>query len=198
MDGFERRREQKKKAILQAAMDLFMAHGTQKVSVAEIADKANVSQVTIYNYFGNKHNLVEEAIVYCIHQIWSEYEALFDSDLPFIDKIRNAMFFKIRSTTNIHPDTFAAFLQKYASGNAFLETFLQEKMMPRMVALIEDGKREGYVDPKLSNESILMFFQMFKEYMQKEEVYPHLQRMTEDLTKLFFYGLVGQKDNLLD
>jgi hypothetical protein len=68
---------------------------------------------------------------------------------------------------------------------------------PRLIALIDEGKREGYVDPDLSNESILIFLQMFKENIQKEEVYPHLQKLTEDLTKLFFYGLVGRKDHLI-
>lgn len=197
MDGFERRREQKKKDILQAAMDLFMTYGPEKVSIAEIASKANVSQVTIYNYFGNKHNLIEEMIVYSLRQIWSEYETLFDSDLPFIEKVRKSMFHKIQSATAIHPDAFVQFIKKYNAGVPVLETFMQEKIMPKMMALIEEGKRDGYVDPDLSDEAVLMFIQMFREFMQKEEVYPHLQRMTGDLTKLFFYGLVGSKDNLV-
>lgn len=197
MDGFERRREQKKKDILQAAMDLFMTYGPEKVSIAEIASKANVSQVTIYNYFGNKHNLIEEMIVYSLRQIWSEYETLFDSDLPFIEKVRKSMFHKIQSATAIHPDAFVQFIKKYNAGVPVLETFMQEKIMPKMMALIEEGKRDGYVDPDLSDEAVLMFIQMFREFMQKEEVYPHLQRMTGDLTKLFFYGLVGRKDNLV-
>lgn len=197
MDGFERRREQKKKDILQAAMDLFMTYGPEKVSIAEIASKANVSQVTIYNYFGNKHNLIEEMIVYSLRQIWSEYETLFDSDLPFIEKVRKSMFHKIQSATAIHPDAFVQFIKKYNAGVPVLETFMQEKIMPKMMALIEEGKRDGYVDPDLSDEAVLMFIQMFREFMQKEEVYPHLQKITGDLTKLFFYGLVGRKDNLV-
>lgn len=197
MDGFERRREQKKKDILQAAMDLFMTYGPEKVSIAEIASKANVSQVTIYNYFGNKHNLIEEMIVYSLHHIWSDYETLFDSDLPFIEKVRKSMFHKIQSATAIHPDAFVQFIKKYNAGVPVLETFMQEKIMPKMMALIEEGKRDGYVDPDLSDEAVLMFIQMFREFMQKEEVYPHLQKITGDLTKLFFYGLVGRKDNLV-
>lgn len=197
MDGFKRRREQKKKDILQAAMDLFMTYGIQKVSVAEIASKANVSQVTIYNYFGNKHNLVEETFAYALDKIWSDYEKILDSDLPFIEKIKSTMFFKIQSAHNVHPDTLIYFTKKYTSGAPYFETIMREKIMPRVIALIDEGKREGYVDPDLSNESILIFIQMFKEYLQKEEVYPHVQKLTEDLTKLFFYGLVGRKDNLV-
>ena len=58
MDGFEKRREQKKKDILKAALSLFQQYGVQKVTISEIAKKANVSQVTIYNYFESKDNLL--------------------------------------------------------------------------------------------------------------------------------------------
>jgi len=198
MDGYQRRREQKKKDILRTAADLFFTYGIPKVSVAEIASQANVSQVTIYNYFGSKHNLVEEMLVYYLDQIWSEYEQMLSSDLPFIEKIQKVMFNKINSANQVHPDTFTHFMKKYAAGVPFVEKMIQEKMMPRLMDLINEGKQEGYIDPGLSNESVIAFVQMFKDYMQKEEAFPHLQKLTGDLTKLFFYGLVGSKHNLTE
>ncbi len=62
MNGFERRRELKKKSILQAAYDLFSARGIKDVGIAEIAQKAAVSQVSIYNFFDSKENLVRQAM----------------------------------------------------------------------------------------------------------------------------------------
>lgn len=196
MDGYQRRREQKKKDILRTAVDLFLTYGIQKVSIAEIASQANVSQVTIYNYFGSKHNLVEEMLVYYLDQLWSEYEKMLSSDLPFIEKIKNMMFTKIDSANQVHPDAFTHFMKKYAAGVPYLEKMMQERILPRLITLIDEGRQEGYVDPGLSNESVLVFIQMFKDYMQKEEAFPHLQKLTGDLTRLFFYGLVGSKHNL--
>src|SRR5690554_5735283 len=94
MDGFERRREQKKKDILQAALDLFMKYGTQKVSVSEIAKKANVSQVTIYNYFESKDLLINEVLKYYIDKVWNEQIQILDSDLPFNEKLQTIAFQK--------------------------------------------------------------------------------------------------------
>ena len=54
MDGFERRRQNKKNSILKASLKLFKQYGYNKVSVAEIAKEASVSQVSIYNYFKSK------------------------------------------------------------------------------------------------------------------------------------------------
>ena len=48
MDGFERRKEQKKEDIRRAALALFQSYGFKKVSIDEIARKAGVSQVTIF------------------------------------------------------------------------------------------------------------------------------------------------------
>ncbi|GBF77910.1 TetR family transcriptional regulator [Paenibacillus sp. 598K] len=195
MDGYQKRSEQKKQDILRSAVNLFLTYGIQKVSVAEIARQANVSQVTIYNYFGSKHKLVEEMIIFYLDQVWSDFENILTSDKPFIEKIKHLMFTKIEAANDLHRDSFNHFMKKYAAGLPYVEQMMQEKIMPGLMALIEEGKQEGYVDPNLANESVLVFIQMFRDYMQKEEALPHLQKMTGDLMKLFFYGLIGSKHN---
>ncbi len=57
MNGFEQRRNEKKKAIMKAALALFDQYGFDKVTVTEIAEKAHVSKVSIYKYFESKGNL---------------------------------------------------------------------------------------------------------------------------------------------
>lgn len=49
-------------SILQTAIELFSVWGIKAVSIAEIAQKANVSQVSIYNFFGSKDNLAKQVI----------------------------------------------------------------------------------------------------------------------------------------
>jgi AcrR family transcriptional regulator len=53
MNGFERRKKRKRENICRAAFELFCTLGMQKTKIAQIAKKADVSQVTIYNYFGS-------------------------------------------------------------------------------------------------------------------------------------------------
>ncbi|PAM95610.1 TetR family transcriptional regulator, partial [Flavobacterium sp. IR1] len=94
MDGFERRREQKKQQILGAALELFMEYGIQKVSISEIAKKANVSQVTIYNYFESKHNLIHEVFIYYVDQASAQFDQPVFSDIPFPEQIKKLIFNK--------------------------------------------------------------------------------------------------------
>ena len=56
MDGFERRKEQKKESIRRAALELFQSYGFDKVSLNDIARRARVSHVTIYNHLAVRKN----------------------------------------------------------------------------------------------------------------------------------------------
>src|SRR5690625_1864846 len=94
MNGFERRKEMKKTNILDTALRLFLDEGVRSVSVAEIARQAEVSQVTIYNYFESKDNLIEEVIKYYLQQVWDEYIDIFEKDISFPDKVKKIIFDK--------------------------------------------------------------------------------------------------------
>ncbi|CDQ41184.1 MULTISPECIES: TetR/AcrR family transcriptional regulator [Virgibacillus] len=195
MDGFKRRRELKKSHILQAALTLFMDFGVQKVSIKEIATKANVSQVTIYNYFESKNNLVHEVIKHYISETWWEFESLFDNDLPFPEKIKKLIFAKTETAQHINSNFYNVIMKEYSAGISYIEELYQKKAIPKMMELFEEGKREGYVDPDLSNESILMYFHIFKEAMQREDIYNKILPMTEDIMKILFYGIIGKGDH---
>jgi AcrR family transcriptional regulator len=54
----ERKKQETRFAIFSAAMDLFLAKGFDNVSVAQVAASANVSSVTVFNYFPAKEDLI--------------------------------------------------------------------------------------------------------------------------------------------
>ncbi|MGW1751070.1 TetR/AcrR family transcriptional regulator [Streptomyces sp. NPDC002092] len=54
----ERKKAQTARRIWQVAVELFIERGFDAVSVQEIADAAEVSKMTVFNYFGSKEDLV--------------------------------------------------------------------------------------------------------------------------------------------
>ncbi|MES9506758.1 helix-turn-helix domain-containing protein [Streptomyces sp. NPDC000609] len=54
----ERKKLQTRHRLLAAATELFAERGFDKVSVAEIAEAADVSKMTVFNYFSGKEDLV--------------------------------------------------------------------------------------------------------------------------------------------
>lgn len=53
----QRKKEQTRQAIYEAARRLFSERGFNRVTVAEVAREANVSEVTVFNYFPTKEDL---------------------------------------------------------------------------------------------------------------------------------------------
>src|SRR6201995_4380458 len=54
----ERKRRQARQRIIQAAEELFLAHGFDDVSVGDIAERAEVGRTTFFRLFGDKQEVV--------------------------------------------------------------------------------------------------------------------------------------------
>src|SRR5690348_4294169 len=54
----ERKKAETRQSLWHAAVELFLERGYDNVSIAEIAAAANVSKMTVFNYFSTKDDLV--------------------------------------------------------------------------------------------------------------------------------------------
>lgn len=54
----ERKKSEVRRAILKAAEDLFRQHGYHETSMSQIAEAANISRKTLFNYCDNKETIV--------------------------------------------------------------------------------------------------------------------------------------------
>lgn len=194
MDGFQRRKEKKKEDILEAATALFMEEGIQKVAISEIAKKANVSQVTIYNYFESKHNLIHEVVIFYIDNALKEFKAIIHDTIPFPEKVKHIIFHKKERAIKIHEEFYQYLMKEYATEGHYFEKIYMEKAIPYFAEFFNQGKEQGFINRNLSNEAILLYIQMIAEYFRKEEIYQHALPLTDDLTNIFFYGIVGKGD----
>ncbi len=193
MDGFEKRRDQKKKDILKAALTLFMEYGIQKVAITEIAKKASVSQVTIYNYFDSKENLVRSVFKFYVDQVWEEQKELLERNLPFNEKITKIIFEKGTAANQISETFFQDFMKDYAMGQSYAEEIYEKEALPLLIKLFNEGREQGYIDDAVSDEAILFYLKMFQEYLQREDSAKMALPVAEELTKLFFYGIAGKR-----
>src|SRR5665811_191190 len=113
MDGFERRRQQKKDSILKAAKELYKQYGYKKASVAEIAKRASVSQVSIYNFFGSKENLKQELLKKLVNDNFLEMMIILKSHDAIKLKFEKLLVSKINFLKSI----FVYFFPKYLEND---------------------------------------------------------------------------------
>lgn len=194
MDGFERRTERKKEDIRKAAFELFSAYGVQKVSIAEIAQKAKVSQVTIYNYFGSKDDLLRDSILSLLNKRLQEDIEVIESNLPFPKKIETYISEKTSELSAMDPNFLRLMKLKDPIIRQIAEDFTKNKYIPLILKLIEKGREEGCIHHNISNEAILIYINMFREGKRSDALlnFEQSRDLFKQLVTLFFYGIFGK------
>ncbi|EAC8743135.1 TetR/AcrR family transcriptional regulator, partial [Listeria monocytogenes] len=91
MNNYEKRTLSKKTAIIEAAQILFGKQGFTAVSIKDIAALADVSQVSIYNYFGSKEALIGECARVIMQDTIALAEEILASEGTFTQKLERAI-----------------------------------------------------------------------------------------------------------
>ena len=195
MDGFERRKEQKKESIRRAALELFQNYGFKKVSVNDIAERAGVSQVTIYNHFGSKEALVCDVLRWYAMILLAKYKNMIESDRPFLEKLEDIVFDKSEVVSQFQGELLRNWMQNDPSMQAFIEDLLANHVVPVARNLLEEGIQQGYIDRRFSSETIMTYFEIIRrglfstpEMSERAEKNPALMK---ELIELMTYGLNG-------
>ena len=195
MNGFERRKEQKREIILRAALALFQAFGFSKVSIGDIAHRAGVSQVTIYNHFGNKEGLTREVIKGFIRSLLDKYRKVINGQGSYMEKLE----FIIYDKTEVAQQFQGELLGRMVFSDPYIEQIIQSmwqtEVKQLMLDLVEDGKNQGYINPQLSEEAVLVYLEILRKGMFADPAVPtRMERhpqLVHDLNSLFLYGLNG-------
>lgn len=196
MNGFERRKQTKMEQIQKAAFQLFTQYGINKVNIQEIAAAANVSQVTIYNYYGSKDALAIQVIKRFFQEQIDFYTDLFKMDIPFKEKMEKLVEQKIAHSKAIGPELLEYMMADEGEMKQIMTDFTVNQSIPLFKSFIESGKKEGHIRDDLSFETIMFYFNMFASevYKHPEFILDHKDRnkMTKEFLHLFFYGLTGK------
>ena len=73
--------------ILQAAYDLFVAHGFKAVSMQQIADAASITKATLYHHFLNKEALFSEVVLAAMEHMRGELDEIISSGVSPADQL---------------------------------------------------------------------------------------------------------------
>lgn len=190
MNGYERRTQEKRDAIVKVAQELFAEKGIATVSVTDIAAKANVSRVTLFKYFGDKETLAKEAMFSWIELLMREYETILSSAKPFHQKLLGLLSTRLAGRERIGE----RFIHSTAWDDPELLRLIKEMTathaLPIIMQFIEEGKRSGDIDSSLDNEAILAYFSAFGPIVKNPEYIKKGKEFQTSMFNLFMGGLI--------
>ena len=197
MNGFEKVKEKKKRAIKDAALLLFSERGFNEVKIEDIAKEAKVSQVTIYNHFGSKDALFRELIQEFATTEFQYYQELASENIPFHEMMHKMIVRKMESGGLFHPDMLLQVIQKDPELREFIYRYQNETVLPWFLKLLENAQRKNEINPNLSKEMILLYIQMFSKLGDDYGVQlleGDREKHIQDIVTMFFYGLSNPED----
>ncbi len=192
MDGFQRRAKRKQHSILAAAENFIITHGLRGTTIQMIAKAADVSQVSIYNYFEHKDRVIYEVMKRLLENQTKTFESIvYDASKTFDKKLDELLVFTNNALDDLHEDVIAyLFNRNHKAMRELLDWYTTNRIMMGMDHLIREGKKEGVVLNKISESSIMAFLGLYKAL--DFSTYHYHKTTLKDLVHMFFYGIRGQ------
>ncbi|AEO06699.1 TetR/AcrR family transcriptional regulator [Listeria monocytogenes] len=191
MNNYEKRTLSKKTAIIEAALILFGKQGFTAVSIKDIAALADVSQVSIYNYFGSKEALIGECARVIMQDTIALAEEILASEGTFTQKLERAIQL---CNTEINL-SLSKFISKEASKDQqfliLLVNNINSLKKDIYMKYVAAGKEAQVIDNAISDEVIQLFIDAINSLgltVPEEE----LEEKQAEIIQLFLYGLIGQ------
>lgn len=202
MDGFAKRKQQSKEDIRRAAGELFNQFGVDRVSIADIARKAGVSQATIYNNFDNKEALTREFVSSAVSELISQVRAVIETPRNYQDKMEAFFQFIDQMLANIKPN---GEISPVFSGSTDLQldpeikkirAEAQEQMIGLLLALTEEGRQQDQINPHISDAALRLYFTTFLDLFSGTDIQQVAIRnpnLVKELGNLMMFGLRGSR-----
>jgi AcrR family transcriptional regulator len=197
----KRRIAARKAQILKAAETVFSQKGYERATTREIADAADISEGTLYNYFGSKSDLLDAVAKSFAHDIVNEITTLEVDNLH--DMMAELLTARLRSgrerrllmlflfEARLNPDAHRTYIQEAVQE-------IISAMEKRFQREIENGVMRP-IDPAIMaraiSATVMGFAALYEmgQYGQGRNGIPP-QRWGEELTNLFLTGLQAAND----
>ena len=159
------RKEEKKKSIMDTALQLFAQRGYYEITISDIAKEMGMSVGNLYNYFSSKDALAKELMLYISKILGERIRAINLEPITTREKIEKivAFYFEMVET---RPELIQYFLRIYLShkeifkdgceGMVCVSPFVTEIMI-----LFEEGVRSG----ELKDQDFFSAFGLFMGYL---------------------------------
>ena len=191
----------KRKSIIDAAIEVFGRNGFQNSTISEIAQKANVAEGTIYQYFRNKEDLFFSIAIDKTKEFCGELELHLQGITGSINKVRKFVWYYIHHL-QANPEYARALMLEMRVNRNFNKTKTYETFTPmthRILEIIEEGQEEGTIRKDVDIYNIRHVIlgsleHIVTRWVLKDEKYDLLAQY-DDILNLILHG-IGDPDTV--
>ena len=144
----ERQRELRENVILDAAYELLLEQGYQKMNMDELAARVGIAKMTLYQHFSSKEALAVGVIVRGMRIIEEELEPVFASERPALERLREIFVHSLEQRAVIRRVNIELALATVLQNPVYQAQY--KRISAQWAQLIDQAKAEGAVDESLS------------------------------------------------
>jgi len=186
---------ERRQSIIQAAIEVFGKNGFKNSSISEIAQRANVAEGTIYQYFKHKEDLFFSIPVEKTREFCTELELHLQGIHGAFNKISKFIWYYLHFF-KVNPEYGKILLLEMRVNKSFVKTKTYNsfrKSTSQILEIIREGQEEGIVKKDLNvyivRQLILGILEhMVTRWLLKGEKYDPMQHY-EQVKELVFYGM---------
>lgn len=187
--------------IVGKAYELFMRYGIRSVSMDEIANQLGMSKKTIYQFYADKDELVEDAIEIVLNINRNDCKMQQANSLNAIHEVFLSIDTVKQILSKMNPAVIFD-LEKYHTGafnkyNDHKNKFLFDVILTN----INRGKQEGLYRKEINTNLIARFRLASMFLIFNPEIFPgeqfNLPQLIAETTDNFLYGIASEEGRLM-
>ncbi|MEQ4485406.1 TetR/AcrR family transcriptional regulator [Cohnella silvisoli] len=181
---------------MKTTLNMLRTSDPKRIRIADISKMANVSQVTIYNYFGSKEALLRDVFKNYFDKATRDFEEYMNEGHSLKEKIEHIIFLEKETYRDFPPGLIKELLIEDDELTRYIDEQYKLRAIPLTIRIIEEGKASGEISEDVTTENVLAFIQLF---MNQYEAVLEMAKQSADMDKflqgmvhMFFYGVCGK------
>jgi len=171
-----------KKEILQTSLKQFLKHGIRQMSIQKLVEPLGISTKTVYKYFKNKEELLEESLSLFHAQHKETWKCL------SVDHNHNAviLFFEIWHTAieleyNVNKAFFEDLYYYYPELLKKKEAALDKEYTKQFIQVIYKGIEQGVLQKDINPEIIFMGVSVLYQAIVREDRFKRYRTSSDEI-----------------
>ena len=152
--------DDKKKELLNAAMQVFSEYGYHNAKISKIAEIANIGAGSVYLHFKSKEKILEELFYTAWSAINEKCNTLVSSKLKVIQKLEELIITVVNLVEN-NKDLAILILHEYRfwnSGPSKKVNEVTDSVKEQIKAIIDSGINNGEIKKGINSDFAVAFF----------------------------------------